>query len=160
MPELVELVAFLVVMSFSVGLVFGVEFVDAGRAFCLEAFLESLQFGEGHFDILVIIDDPVLLHKPLNIFGFLIDTFRPETLTEAQLERVAEIQNDIEERFFGKSGLTGTRSCPSIGQGWGLFHREESVVVEDDEEDSDEQSGGSGTTLGNLFGDVFERFKA
>ena len=51
--------------------------------------------------------------------------YRPETITEAQLERVAEIQNELEERFFGKSGLTGTRSCPSIGQGWGLFHREE-----------------------------------
>ena len=49
--------------------------------------------------------------------------YRPETLTEAQLERVAEIQNNIEERFFGKVSLTGTRSCPSIGQGWGLFHR-------------------------------------
>ena len=47
--------------------------------------------------------------------------YRPETITEAQLERVAEIQNDIEEQFFGKAGLTGTRSCPSIGQGWGLF---------------------------------------
>ena len=63
--------------------------------------------------------------------------YRPETLTEAQLERVAEIQNGIEERFFGKSGLTGTSSCPSIGQGWGLFHREESVIV-DDEDNCDE----------------------
>lgn len=51
--------------------------------------------------------------------------YRPETLTEAQIERVAEIQNELEDEFFGKSGLTGTRSCPSIGQGWGLFHREE-----------------------------------
>ena len=49
--------------------------------------------------------------------------YRPETITEAQLERVAEIQNEIEENFFGKAGLTGTDSCPSIGQGWGLFHR-------------------------------------
>lgn len=53
--------------------------------------------------------------------------YKPETLTEAQLERVAEIQNGIEEAFFGKAGLTGTRSCPSIGQGWGLFHREKLV---------------------------------
>lgn len=81
--------------------------------------------------------------------------YRPETLTEAQLERVAEIQNGIEERFFGKSGLTGTSSCPSIGQGWGLFHREESVIV-DDEDNCDEQSdSGSGATLG----DVFEKLK-
>ena len=47
--------------------------------------------------------------------------YRPETLTEAQLERVAEIQNDIEERFYSKAGLTGTYTCPSIGEGWGLF---------------------------------------
>lgn len=47
--------------------------------------------------------------------------YKPETLTEAQLERVAEIQNALEEEFFGKPGLTGTRFCPSIGQGWGLF---------------------------------------
>lgn len=81
--------------------------------------------------------------------------YRPETLTEAQLERVAEIQNGIEERFFGKSGLTGTSSCPSIGQGWGLFHREESVIV-DDEDNCDEQSDSeSGATLG----DVFEKLK-
>ena len=96
--------------------------------------------------------------------------YRPETPTEAQLERVAEIQNELEEKFFGKSGLTGTCSCPSIGQGWGLFHRgesaivkdddEEPVIVEDDDEDSDEQSSGSGTTLGDLFGDVFAKFKA
>ncbi len=47
--------------------------------------------------------------------------YRPETLTEAQQERVAEIENDIEEEFFGKVGLTGNRACPSIGNGWGLF---------------------------------------
>lgn len=47
--------------------------------------------------------------------------YRPEKITEAQLERVAEIQNALEEAFFGKAGLTGTRSCPSIGEGWGLF---------------------------------------
>lgn len=85
--------------------------------------------------------------------------YRPKTLTEAQLERVAEIQNGIEEQFFGKAGLASARSCPSIGQGWGLFHREESVVVEDGEEASDEQSSGSGTTLGSLFGDIFEKLK-
>ena len=56
--------------------------------------------------------------------------YRPEELTEAQKERVAEIQNGIEEKFFGKAGLTGTRSCPSIGQGWGLFQRNETVPME------------------------------
>ena len=47
--------------------------------------------------------------------------YKPETLTEAQLERVKEIQDDIEERFFGKAGLTGGRTCPSVGKGWGLL---------------------------------------
>lgn len=47
--------------------------------------------------------------------------YRPETITEAQLERVAEIQNEIEGAFLGKTGLTGAQSCPSIGRGWGLF---------------------------------------
>lgn len=47
--------------------------------------------------------------------------YKPETLTEAQLERVKEIQDDIEERFFGKAGLTGDRTCPSVGKGWGLL---------------------------------------
>lgn len=47
--------------------------------------------------------------------------YRPDTITEAQLERVAEIQIQIEEEWFGKAGLTGTRTCPSIGKGWELF---------------------------------------
>lgn len=46
---------------------------------------------------------------------------RPDHLTEAQLERVAEIQNELEEEFNGRKGLTGARTCPSIGDGWGLF---------------------------------------
>ena len=86
--------------------------------------------------------------------------YRPETLTEAQLERVAEIQNGIEEQFFGKAGLASARSCPSIGQGWGLFHREESVIVEDNKDGSGEQSSGSGNTLGSLFGDLFEKLNS
>lgn len=84
--------------------------------------------------------------------------YRPETLTEAQLERVAEIQNEIEERFFGKSGLTGTRSCPSIGQGWGLFPRRVSedcpvtpAAPDDDEADSTEEGESFGAALGELF---------
>lgn len=86
--------------------------------------------------------------------------YRPENLTEAQLERVAEIQNGIEEQFFGKAGLVSARSCPSIGQGWGLFHREESVIVEDNKDDSGEQSSGSGNTLGGLFGDLFGKLNS
>ena len=87
--------------------------------------------------------------------------YRPETLTEAQLERVAEIQNGIEEQFFGKAGLASGRSCPSIGQGWGLFHREEALGLADTEKDCDEQSNnGSGATLGQLFGDIFEKLNS
>lgn len=86
--------------------------------------------------------------------------YRPETLTEAQLERVAEIQNGIEEQFLGKAGLVSTRSCPSIGQGWGLFHREETSLA-NAEKDCDEQSNdGSGTTLGQLFGDIFGKLNS
>ncbi|MDR1300261.1 MAG: hypothetical protein LBK50_00985 [Candidatus Nomurabacteria bacterium] len=49
--------------------------------------------------------------------------YRPETLTPAQEERIAEIERGIEDQFFGKSGLTGASSCPSIGDGWGLVER-------------------------------------
>ena len=87
--------------------------------------------------------------------------YRPETLTEAQLERVAEIQNGIEEQFLGKAGLVSARSCPSIGQGWGLFHREETMNAADTEEDCDEQSdNASGATLGQLFGDIFKKLNS
>lgn len=86
--------------------------------------------------------------------------YRPENLTEAQLERVAEIQNGIEEQFLGKAGLVSARSCPSIGQGWGLFHRGETSLA-DAEKDCDEQSNdGSGTTLGQLFGDIFGKLNS
>ena len=86
--------------------------------------------------------------------------YRPETLTEAQLERVAEIQNGIEEQFLGKAGLVSARSCPSIGQGWGLFHREETSLA-DAEKDRDEQSNdGSGATLGQLFGYIFGKLNS
>ena len=44
----------------------------------------------------------------------------PDKLTDAQKERIAEIEQDLESRHFGAVGLTGTRSCPSIGNGWGL----------------------------------------
>lgn len=46
--------------------------------------------------------------------------YRPNALTEAQRERIAEIQNGLEDEFLGKVGLTGTRCCPSIGNGWNL----------------------------------------
>ena len=99
--------------------------------------------------------------------------YRPETVTEAQLERVAEIQNDIEERFFGKSGLTGARSCPSIGQGWGLFPRKEPAAANGEaaevEQSADNganegacgRSGSEpfGTKLGDAFSGIFDAFR-
>lgn len=50
--------------------------------------------------------------------------YRPEALTEAQLERVAEIQQRLEKEWEGLTGLASGIPSPSIGQGWGLFHRE------------------------------------
>ena len=75
---------------------------------------------------------------------------RPEVLTEAQLERVAEIQNQIEKAHFGKVSATGKYTCPSIGQGWGLFHRDETFPVDDGSDSTGDN------TLGHLFRDVFD----
>ena len=47
----------------------------------------------------------------------------PECLTDLQLERVAEIQDEIEASWKGKTGLSSGRMSPSVGQGWGLFPR-------------------------------------
>lgn len=47
--------------------------------------------------------------------------YQPETLTEAQLERVAEIQAEISEAWDGLTGLASGDPCPSIGDGWGLL---------------------------------------
>lgn len=43
---------------------------------------------------------------------------RPETMTEAQLERVAEIQAEIAEEWEGLTGLVSGEESPSIGKGW------------------------------------------
>jgi hypothetical protein len=48
--------------------------------------------------------------------------YRPETLTPAQQERIAEIEQELEDQLFGASGLAGG-NCPSIGDGWGLIER-------------------------------------
>lgn len=47
--------------------------------------------------------------------------YRPEHLTEVQLERVAEIQLEIEEQWAGLTGLASGKGSPSVGDGWGLF---------------------------------------
>lgn len=53
--------------------------------------------------------------------------YAPAEPTEAQLERVAEIQNGIEESWKGRTGLASGRMSPPIGQGWGLFPRKNSA---------------------------------
>lgn len=44
--------------------------------------------------------------------------YRPETLTEAQLEHVAEIQQELEAEWRGLTGLASGNPSPSIGEGW------------------------------------------
>lgn len=43
---------------------------------------------------------------------------RPEVVTEAQLERVAEIQQNLEGEWAGLTGLASGKESPSIGDGW------------------------------------------
>lgn len=43
---------------------------------------------------------------------------RPETISEAQLERVAEIQTEIADEWEGLTGLASGKESPSIGKGW------------------------------------------
>ncbi len=43
---------------------------------------------------------------------------RPETISEAQLERVAEIQQELEKEWSGLTGLVSGKESPSIGSGW------------------------------------------
>lgn len=47
--------------------------------------------------------------------------FRPEELTDAQLERVFEIEQELESTHFGQVSATRKYTCPSIGEGWGLY---------------------------------------
>lgn len=44
--------------------------------------------------------------------------YRPEAISEAQLERVVEIQQEIEEEWSGLTGLASGKESPSIGDGW------------------------------------------
>lgn len=41
-------------------------------------------------------------------------------LTEAQLERVAEIQQELEDAWAGRRGLASGLPSPAVGRGWGL----------------------------------------
>lgn len=44
--------------------------------------------------------------------------YRPEAITAAQLERVTEIQQELEEEWEGLTGLASGIESPSIGKGW------------------------------------------
>lgn len=46
--------------------------------------------------------------------------YSPELVTEAQLERVAEIQQELEAMWAGRRGLSSNRPSPAVGRGWGL----------------------------------------
>lgn len=43
-----------------------------------------------------------------------------EGVTEAQLERVAEIQQELEDTWAGRCGLASGLPSPAVGRGWGL----------------------------------------
>lgn len=43
-----------------------------------------------------------------------------EGVTEAQLERVAEIQQELEDTWAGRRGLASGAPSPAVGRGWGL----------------------------------------
>ena len=44
-----------------------------------------------------------------------------EGLTEAQLERIREIQDELEEEWRGATGLASGKPSPGIGSDWGLL---------------------------------------
>lgn len=44
-------------------------------------------------------------------------------LTEAQLERISEIEDSLEEEWGGRVGMSGNTTSPSVGEGWGLVPR-------------------------------------
>ncbi len=49
---------------------------------------------------------------------FTVVHMQTETLTEAQVETICEILEEVEERWDGSSGLASGRPSPSIGDGW------------------------------------------
>lgn len=46
--------------------------------------------------------------------------YLPDLVTEAQLERTAEIQQELEAMWAGRRGLSSNRPSPAVGRGWGL----------------------------------------
>lgn len=50
----------------------------------------------------------------------------PEGVTEAQLERVAEIQQELQDAWAGRRGLASGIPSPAVGRGWGLSNFETS----------------------------------
>ncbi|MFA5954155.1 MAG: hypothetical protein WC817_01290 [Patescibacteria group bacterium] len=48
-----------------------------------------------------------------------------EGLTEAQLERIKEIQDELEHEWEGARGFTSDIPSPSVGDGWGLLPKPE-----------------------------------
>ena len=46
--------------------------------------------------------------------------YLPELVTEAQLERIAEIQQELEAMWAGRRGLSSNRPSPAVGRCWGL----------------------------------------
>ena len=67
-----------------------------------------------------------------------------EGLTEAQLERVAEIQQELQDTWAGRTGLSSGNPSPPVGRGWGLgdfvtpvFDPEVVYSTDSDEEDTE-----------------------
>ncbi len=64
-----------------------------------------------------------------------------EDLTEAQLERIAEIQQELQDTWAGRVGLSSGNPSPPVGRGWGLgdfvspISSEEVVYSTDSEEE-------------------------
>jgi hypothetical protein len=48
-----------------------------------------------------------------------------EGLTEAQLERIREIQDELESEWEGARGLASGLPSPPVGEGWGLLPKEQ-----------------------------------
>lgn len=67
-----------------------------------------------------------------------------EGATEAQLERVAEIQQELQDTWVGRRGLSSGDPSPAVGIGWGLgdfttpLPESETVYTEADEEEVEE----------------------
>lgn len=43
-----------------------------------------------------------------------------EGVTEAQLERIAEIEAELAQQWDGRTGMSGNTTSPPVGRGWGL----------------------------------------